>query len=63
MKLDQWLIIQGVPVDRLDNLEDLLEAFCGTIDMVLYEKAKSVGYGSIVIFNLLKLIFGDFTFQ
>jgi hypothetical protein len=68
MNLPKWLILKGIPADRMDNSEDLLEAFCGTIDSLLYESSqkggnKTMGYGTIVVYNMMKLIFDDYQFQ
>ncbi len=59
MKLQEWLITCGIPQDRMDNNEDLLEALCGTIDLLLYKKSGSIGYGTIVIYNLVKMLFDE----
>ena len=63
MKLPEWLISCGINADRMDNNEDLMEAFCGTIDQILYKKSKKIGLGVLVIYNLLTLIFKDFNFE
>ena len=68
MNLPKWLILKGIPADRMDNSEDLLEAFCGTIDSLLYESSqkggnKTMGYGTIIVYNMMKLIFDDYRFQ
>lgn len=57
MKLQEWMISCGIPQDRMDNTEDLLEALCGTIDTLLYKKSGSIGYGTIIIYNLIKILF------
>ena len=63
MKLQEWLITCGIPQDRMDNNEDLLEALCGTIDTLLYKKSGSVGYGTIIIYNLIKMLFDGREFK
>lgn len=63
MKLPQWLIARGIPTDRMDNSEDLLEAICGTIDELLFLKKGKPGYGTIVIFNLMELLIGNYDFR
>ena len=62
MNLNKWLIVDGIPVDRMDNSEDLLEAFCGTIDNLLYIRKGTLGLGVIAIYNLMKLLFDDINF-
>ena len=57
MKLQEWLITCGIPQDRMDNNEDLLESLCGTIDTLLYKKSGSIGYGTIIIYNMIKILF------
>ena len=57
MKLQEWMISCGIPQDRMDNTEDLLEALCGTIDTLLYKKSGSIGYGTIIIYNMIKILF------
>tara|TARA_R110002126_G_scaffold121288_2_gene262762 strand:- start:735 stop:2675 length:1941 start_codon:yes stop_codon:yes gene_type:complete len=63
MKLQEWLITCGIPQDRMDNNEDLLEALCGTIDTLLYKKSGSIGYGTIIIYNLIKMLFDGKEFK
>lgn len=63
MKLPEWLISCGINSDRMDNNEDLLEAFCGTIDQILYEKSEKMGLGVIVIYNFLSLLFANIKFE
>ena len=63
MKLPEWLIVRGFPPDRLDSSEDLLEAICGTIDELLFLKKGKPGYGTIVVFNLMELLIGNYNFQ
>lgn len=62
MNLNKWLIVDGIPIDRMDNSEDLLEAFCGTIDNLLYIRKGTLGLGVIAIYNLMKLLFDDIKF-
>ena len=62
MNLNKWLIVDGIPVDRMDNSEDLLESFCGTVDNLLYLRKGTLGLGVIVIYNLMKLLFDDINF-
>ena len=63
MKLPEWLISVGIQANRMDNSEDLLESFCGTIDQILFNKSKKMGLGVIIIYNLIKLLFDSFTFE
>lgn len=63
MKLGEWLITQGVPSDRMDNSEDLLEALFGTIDKLLFMKKGTVGLGSIITYNFMKLLFDKIKFS
>lgn len=62
MHLNKWLIVDGIPIDRMDNSEDLLESFCGTIDNLLYIRKGTLGLGVIAIYNLMKLLFDDIKF-
>ena len=62
MNLNRWLISDKRLVDRMDTSEDLLEALCGTIDTLLYNRKGTLGLGVIVIYNLMKLLFDDITF-
>ena len=41
--------------------EDLVEAFCGALDNIL-NKYVSIGYGTMVVYNMLNIIFRDFEF-
>lgn len=63
MKLQEWLITCGIPSDRMDTSEDLLEALCGTIDKLLFIKRKTTGLGVIIIYNLMRLLFDNITFS
>ena len=63
MKLHEWLISCGMNTDRMDINEDLLEALCGTIDIILFEKSGKLGIGISVLYNLVKLIFEDVEFE
>ena len=63
MKLQEWLISCGINADRMDNNEDLLESFCGTIDQILYEKSGKMGLGVIIIYNFLSLLFKNIKFE
>ena len=63
MKLDDWLITQGIPADRIDNSEDLLEALFGTIDKLLFMKRKTTGLGVIVTYHFMKLLFDNIKFS
>ena len=62
MYLNKWLIADKSLSDRMDVTEDILEAFCGTIDVLLYMRKGSLGLGVIMIYNLMKLLFDDVTF-
>lgn len=62
MYLNKWLIADKSLSDRMDVTEDILEAFCGTIDVLLYMRKRSLGLGVIMIYNLMKLLFDDVTF-
>jgi hypothetical protein len=46
----------------MDNTEDLMEAFFGTIDMLLYKICDSIGHGVVVTYNFMKLLFDDIEF-
>tara|TARA_R110001592_G_scaffold207803_1_gene458772 strand:- start:134 stop:2062 length:1929 start_codon:yes stop_codon:yes gene_type:complete len=63
MKLQEWLITCGIPSDRMDTSEDLLEALCGTIDKLLFIKRNTTGLGVIIIYNLMGLLFDNITFS
>ena len=63
MKLQEWLITCGIPSDRMDTSEDLLEALCGTIDKLLFIKRNTTGLGVIIIYNLMRLLFDNITFS
>ena len=63
MKLDEWLITQGIPADRIDNSEDLLESLFGTIDKLLFIKKGTTGLGVIVIYHFMKLLFDNIKFS
>ena len=62
MKLQEWMIGLDSEDIRMDISEDLLEAFYGTIDHLLYQIKESVGLGAIVTYNLMKLLFDDYDF-
>lgn len=64
MKLAEWSISLDIPKDRMDLNEDLLEAFCGTLDRVLFVTGEDLlGRGSIIIYNLMKKIFDNEEFK
>ena len=63
MKLQEWMIGSEKTEIRMDISEDLLEAFYGTIDRLLFEIKDTPGLGTIVCYNLMKLLFPeDFVF-
>ena len=57
MKLNDWMIIFGIPKDKLGIGEDLMEALFGTIEKILFMKSKDLGLGSSICYNFIKLIF------
>ena len=57
MKLTEWMIVCGVPKDRMDFNEDLVEALFGTIERLLFQKCNDLGLGSSVCYNFIKLTF------
>ena len=57
MKLNDWMIIFGIPKDKLGIGEDLMEALFGTIEKILFMKSKDLGLGSSICYNFIKLVF------
>jgi len=58
--LDNFLREGGIPT-AMPQKEDVYESFCGCIDVILSE--QSLGYGAIIVMNILKIIFKDFDFS
>ena len=62
MKLTDWVIVSGIPQDRSDVSEDLMEAFFGTIDLLLFKLCGTMGHGALVTYNFMKLVFDEIDF-
>lgn len=58
--LDNFLLDGGTDL-TMKLKEDLYESFCGCLDVVL--KEQSIGYGAIIVYNIIKIIFKDFDFN
>jgi len=62
MKLTDWTIICGINPERSNISEDLMEAFFGTIDLLLYKLCGTMGHGALVTYNFMKLVFDEIDF-
>lgn len=66
MKLYKWGImppsIYEIGGSNLKLKEDLIESFCGALDAA-FNKYVSNGYGSICVYNLIKIVLDDYEFE
>ena len=66
MKLFKWGImppdIYEIGGSNLKLKEDLIESFCGALD-ASFNKYVSNGYGSICVYNMIKIVLDDYEFD
>jgi hypothetical protein len=66
LKLFRWGImppdIYEIGGSNLKLKEDLIESFCGALD-VAFNKYVSNGYGSICVYNMIKIVLDDYQFE
>ena len=66
MKLFKWGImppdIYEIGGSNLKLKEDLIESFCGALD-ASFNKYVSNGYGSICVYNMIKMVLDDYEFD
>ena len=60
--LNKWVCVPEVLSTNLKLKEDMIEAFCGAIDIIL-NRYTNRGYGTIIVMNMYKLLFDTFDFR